>query len=141
MTTAEIFDPVTEQVTQVAASSNIYRGYHSTATLLPDGRVLTAGGEHDHHGAGPTVNNTNAEVYEPAYLHNGPRPTITDAPETVSYGQTFFVQTPDAASIARALMVVPGSTNALSKLEPAGKPTGCHRDYRWRRNHAHQQLE
>lgn len=112
VTTAEIFDPVTEQVTQVAASSNnYYRGYHSTATLLPDGRVLTAGGDHVHEeDVNETVNNDDAEIYEPAYLHKGPRPTITDAPDTVGYGETFFVQTPDAASIARALMVVPGAT-------------------------------
>jgi len=109
VTTAEIFDPVTEQVTQVDGASNIYRGYHSTAILLPDGSVLVAGGEHDHNQAGPFVQNYDAEIYEPAYLHNGPRPTITGAPDAVSYGETFFVETPDAANIARALMVVPGA--------------------------------
>ena len=109
VTTAEIFDPITEQVTQVATASNIYRGYHSTAILLPDGSVLVAGGEHDHNLIGPFVQNYDAEIYEPAYMHNGPRPTITSAPDKVIYGETFFVETPDAANIARALMVVPGA--------------------------------
>ena len=45
---AEIWDPETEFVTQVAeANESIYRGYHSTALLLPDGRVLVTGGDHD----------------------------------------------------------------------------------------------
>ena len=63
--TAEIWDPQTEQVTQVAAASDVYRGYHSTATLLPDGRVLITGGDHDH---GGFSENLNAEIYSPAYL-------------------------------------------------------------------------
>jgi len=109
VTTAEIWDPVTEQVSQVAEASNIYRGYHSTAILLPDGSVLVAGGEHDHNNEGPFVQNYDAEIYEPAYMHNGTRPTITDVPDAVIYGETFLVETPDAANIARALMVVPGA--------------------------------
>ena len=130
VTTAEIWDPVTEQVTQVDTASNIYRGYHSTAILLPDGSVLVAGGEHDHNQAGTFVQNYNAEIYEPAYMHNGPRPTITNAPAAVSYGETFFVATPDAANIARALMVVPGAAthsqdwsqraNRLDVTQPTG---------------------
>ena len=110
VTTAEIFDPITQQVSQVDAASNIYRGYHSIATLLPDGRVLVAGGEHNHNNAGPFVQNYDAELYEPAYLHNGPRPTITSAPDSVGYGETFFVETPDAEMIERAMMIVPGAT-------------------------------
>ncbi len=109
VTTAEIFDPVTQQVTQVAAASNIYRGYHSTAILLPDGSVLVAGGDHDHNNQGPFVQNYNAEIYQPPYMHNGSRPTISSAPDAVSYGETFFVGTPDSSNIARALIVVPGA--------------------------------
>ena len=38
-----------------------------------------------------------------------PRPTVTSAPDVAELGRTIFVQTPDAASIAKALWVVPGS--------------------------------
>ena len=41
--TAEVWDPVTE-TWSTWASSAVYRGYHSTTLLLPDGRVLHAGG-------------------------------------------------------------------------------------------------
>jgi galactose oxidase len=112
--TAEIWDPVTEEVTPVAdANVNIYRGYHSTALLLPDGRVLVTGGDHDYGGAIPGQN-TNAEIYTPKYLFaqdGSPavRPTVTAAPDVAELGDTIFVETPDAESIAKALWVVPGA--------------------------------
>jgi hypothetical protein len=104
---AEIWDPETEIVTQVAeADVSIYRGYHSTALLLPDGRVLVTGGDHD---TGGFQNNRNAEIYSPAYLFKGPRPTVTDAPAVGELGHTIYVETPDAADITKALWVAPGS--------------------------------
>ena len=112
--TAEIWDPVTEEVTQVASANvNIYRGYHSTALLLPDGRVLVTGGDHDYGGVVPGQN-TNAEVYSPKYLFNDDgspavRPTVTAAPDMAELGDTIFVETPDAESITKALWVVPGA--------------------------------
>jgi hypothetical protein len=108
VTIAEIWDPVTEQVEQVAQASDLYRGYHSTALLLPDGRVLVTGGDHDSGGPAPPQN-LNAEIYSPAYLFKGPRPTVTAAPTSAELGQTIFVETPNADDIAKALIVVPGS--------------------------------
>ncbi len=112
--TAEIWDPVTEEITQLAdANVNIYRGYHSTALLLPDGRVLVTGGDHDY--GGPIDNqNTNAEIFSPAYLFaedGSPavRPTVTAAPDVAELGDTIFIATPDAASIAKAHWVVPSA--------------------------------
>jgi len=89
---AEMWDPATNTWTTLA-SNTVFRGYHSTALLLPDGRVLSAGGEYN--------NQTTAEVYSPPYLFQGARPTISSAPTSVGYGQTFFVETPDAASITK----------------------------------------
>lgn len=112
--TAEIWDPATEEVTQLAeANVDIYRGYHSTALLLPDGRVLVTGGDHDYGGAIPGQN-TNAEIFSPAYLFaedGSPagRPTITSAPDSAPLGSSIFVATPDAANIAKALWIVPGA--------------------------------
>jgi galactose oxidase len=57
------------------------RLYHSTALLLPDGRVWVAG----------TDGEVRMEVYSPDYLQRGPRPTIVSAPATVTYNQTFPV--------------------------------------------------
>jgi hypothetical protein len=64
---------------------------------LPDGRVLVAGGGHYNAGTGP--GQFSAQFYSPPYLFNGSRPTITNAPAGTTYGSSFSVSTPDAASI------------------------------------------
>ncbi len=87
---AEMWDPATERWTTMA-SAQAPRLYHSAALLLPDGRVLTTGGD----------NITQVELYSPPYLFAGARPTITAVPTAVSFGQSYFVETPDAANIAK----------------------------------------
>ena len=64
------------------------RGYHSTALLLPDGRIVSAGDD------GPSGGGTASdeiEVFSPPYLFKGPRPTIMSAPDEVRYGAGFSV--------------------------------------------------
>ena len=56
-----------------------YRWYHSTAVLLPDGSVLSAGSDDEYNG----------RVYYPSYF-GGTRPVLTAAPTSqVSYNGTF----------------------------------------------------
>jgi hypothetical protein len=88
------------------ASQKVQRTYHSTAVLLPDGRVVSAGSDY---GSDPE----SLEVFSPPYLFNGTRPTITSAPSTLNYGQQFTITTPDASSITRvALIKVASCTHA-----------------------------
>jgi Domain of unknown function (DUF1929)/Malectin domain/Bacterial Ig-like domain/Bacterial Ig domain len=109
----EIWDPNTQKWTTVASLTN-GREYHSTALLLPDGRVLMAGGG-QLPGSGAT-DQTNAEIYSPPYLFKGARPTITSTPGTIPYGTSFTVQTPDAASITKvALIRTPSVTHAFDQ--------------------------
>ena len=96
--TAELWNPATEQFTTLASMSE-YRGYHSAAVLLPDGRVLSSGGN-DHQ---------SGQVFSPPYLFKGARPGITSAPLTVRYGDTFFVETPDATSISKVTWLRSGA--------------------------------
>lgn len=104
---AEIWSPATGKWA-VKASGAVPRLYHSTALLLPDARVLVAGGGANG-GAGP-INNLNAQIYSPPYLFGAggvyaTRPVITSAPGAISPGQPFSVGV-SAASIAKRVTVV-----------------------------------
>ncbi|MEU4483654.1 galactose oxidase-like domain-containing protein [Streptomyces purpurascens] len=78
-----IFDPESETFDPVAVDPEA-RGYHSSAFLLPDGRVMTSG---DNPGNGTW--NHDVSVYSPPYLFKGPRPTITSVIDTEwTYGDT-----------------------------------------------------
>ena len=104
---AEEWDPAANTWTTLA-SMQVARIYHSTAVLLPDGRVLVAGsGEAD--GLSSPPGEHNAQFYSPPYLFNGTRPTITSAPASAAYGSSITVQTPDAASITKVSLVSLGA--------------------------------
>jgi hypothetical protein len=102
---AELWSPETESWTTMATMQDPQL-YHSTALLLPDGRVLSAG--RGRFAGFPQIDQLSAEIYSPPYLFRGPRPVITSAPDTIQYGTTFFVATA-AADIARVTLLAPGS--------------------------------
>ncbi|MFJ2175507.1 galactose oxidase-like domain-containing protein [Streptomyces sp. NPDC087851] len=68
---SSLFDPATDTFDPVAADPET-RGYHSSAFLLPDGRVMTTG---DNPGNGTW--NHQVSLYTPPYLLKGERPRIT----------------------------------------------------------------
>lgn len=103
---AEEWDPTTNTWT-VLSSMQVPRIYHSTALLLPDGRVLVAGSGHEDSVTAP--GEYNAQYYSPPYLFNGARPTISSIPTSFNYGDTISIQTPDAASIAKVSLVSLGA--------------------------------
>ena len=105
--TAERWDPATEQFTSLGSMSH-NRLYHSTAMLLPDGRVLSMGSGQP--AATGLSDDYTAELFTPPYLFNldgtpAARPQITNAPSSVSYGAAFTVETPQASTITRATWI------------------------------------
>ena len=59
------------------------------------------------------VDEYRSEIFSPPYLFKGARPTITSAPPQANYGQSFFVATPDGATITKvALIPQPTVTHA-----------------------------
>ena len=120
---AERWNPATGQWKTLAAQQ-VTRQYHSTALLLPDGRVLSAGG-----GICGTCDRVgylakNAEVFTPPYLFKqdgsgelAARPTITAAPADAAYATPFQVSTPDAASINKVGLVRLGAVTHSVDME------------------------
>jgi hypothetical protein len=121
----ELWDPDTGDWTLGPAQTES-RAYHSTALLLPDGRVMSAGDDYNGD-PGKIDANTDtdpmedtAEIYKPPYLFRGPRPTITSIGTTptttdptsgvpiLGFNGSFGVNTPDT-NITGAALAAPGA--------------------------------
>ncbi len=92
--TPELYNPQTTQWTEVAPHRRV-RGYHNSALLLPDMRVLLGGNDND-----PSF-----EIWSPPYLFRGPRPSVAGVQNGVGYGDTFTITTPDAGTIESVLLL------------------------------------
>ena len=108
----DLYDPAANTFTYGNAQAE-GRTYHSTALLLPDGRVMSAGDDIN----GPTgpdsgVKTDTAEMWSPPYLFNADgtaatRPVIDSAPASIDYGKPFLVGT--SGAVSRAVLVAPGA--------------------------------
>jgi hypothetical protein len=108
---AERWNPATGVWTELAPAA-VARQYHSTALLLPDGRVLTGGG-----GICSVCNQVgylrrDQEIFTPPYLYRkdgsgqrAPRPQITGAPSAIAYDRAFALTSPQAAAIRKVALV------------------------------------
>jgi hypothetical protein len=128
---AEVYDPGidwaagnyggTEGWTTDEDDAQHTRNYHSTALLLPDGNVWTAGGNTNAGAGDPDAlvdpgDGTQKrrgikviELWEPDYANVAGRPEITDAPAVLAYGQSFRVTCPQASTIERVALIRFGS--------------------------------
>jgi hypothetical protein len=114
-TSAERWDPATGAWTTLASASRV-RQYHSTATLLPDGRVLTGGGGVCGICMDVGYLEKNVEYFTPPYLYAkdgsgnlASRPVITSAPTSIGINTTFTMTSDQAATIKRVGLVGLGS--------------------------------
>jgi galactose oxidase len=118
---AERWNPTTESWTTMAPEAKT-RTYHSTALLLPSGKVLSSGsGE----GGGILFADSefSAQLFSPPYLFKSDgslavRPSIASSPSKLSYGQSFTVQTPDAGTVTRGTLIrVSSVTHAFNQSQ------------------------
>jgi fibronectin type 3 domain-containing protein len=100
---AEMWSPATQTFTTLS-SMVTPRLYHSGALLLPDGRVLVAGGGRFNPGTAPT-DQLSSEIYSPPYLFKGARPAISAAPSVIPYATNFTITTPDATQISSVALI------------------------------------
>jgi hypothetical protein len=105
---AEIYDPAAD-TWKLAASMRVPRLYHSTALLLPDGTVMTAGLDEAFNPPPYKYPEYRLEIFRPPYLFKGPRPQLDSAPPVVHYGEEFSVVCDAADSVARAALLRTGS--------------------------------
>lgn len=110
----ELFDPASETWTTLC-TMRVPRLYHSTAILLPDGRVAMAGRDGLFNNHPYNFPEKRVEIFSPPYLFAGPRPVIDTAPASIGYDATFDITSSTASSIASAVLMRAGSvTHSLN---------------------------
>jgi hypothetical protein len=115
--TTEMWDPATGEWTLLAAQERP-RTYHTTALLLPDGRVLVGGhapagtlyGQptdlpRDTFGMAPGYSDSTFQIFSPPNLFWGQRPVITKVNPAVQTGQTLTVNVDRPADISSIRLV------------------------------------
>jgi hypothetical protein len=120
---AEQWNPATGQWHTLAAEQ-VTRQYHSTALLLPDGRVLSAGGGVCGICDDPTVqyHAKNAQIFSPPYLFQAdgslaPRPVISSVPASTTYGARFRIGNANPASIKKVALVRLGAVTHSDNMD------------------------
>jgi hypothetical protein len=127
----EIYDPAANTWTEMCPM-RVARLYHSTALLLPDARVLTAGRDDDFNMTPYTWPERRVEIFSPPYLTSGNlRPgiqTVTDMSSTDAgvqwgYNQNFTLTVSSAVAaeiIPRVVLMSPGAvTHAFDMSQRA----------------------
>jgi hypothetical protein len=111
----EIYDLATN-IWSITAPATVARLYHSVALLLPDGRVVSAGGNPD---KGSQVNwlppdlleEMRLEIFSPPYLFKkNTRPVVQNAPEVIHYNSAIQIQSPQANQVKWINLIRPGLT-------------------------------
>jgi WD40 repeat protein len=104
---AELWDPATEKFTSLSRMTH-NRLYHSTALLLPDGRVLSVGSGQP--AASGLTDDYTAEIFSPPYLFKADgtpaaRPNLDDVPLSIGYGGSITVTTANPTGITKATWI------------------------------------
>lgn len=106
---AEVWDPATDTWTEWASMA-VTRQYHSTALLLPDGRIMSGGTGWCGQCTDANYQREDVEYFSPPYLFDSSgnpaaRPTVSSVPDAVAFGRTFEIDSPNAASIDKLSLI------------------------------------
>ena len=112
------YDPQTNTLTRVA-DSTVGRDYHSEALLLPDGRVVTLGGNplYGRNGTGKPTFEQRIEIYSPPYLYRGNRPVLGNGPQHIERGTSVSYASSDPTNIESARLMRPSAVTHVTDLQ------------------------
>jgi hypothetical protein len=102
-----------------AANSLTGRDYHSGGILLPNGSVLTLGGNPLYGNAQdtePQTFNQEIDVYDPPYLFQGPRPSITAAPKVMQLGRSYLIKVSQTSDISYLRLMRPDNPTHVTDV-------------------------
>jgi hypothetical protein len=120
----ELLRPGVDHAWQLGPAQQKWRSYHSTAVLLPDGRVLSAGDDYWDIGDAPNPSEPtdDAEIYTPPYLFDGDRllssderPAITSLRSgATGYGRRVTVGVANRQPTEAALVAPAATTHGVN---------------------------
>ena len=102
-----------------AASSITGRDYHSGGLLLPDGSVLTLGGNPlygNQEDTTPQTFNQEIDVYDPPYMFRGARPRIVTVPKILKRRHSYLIQVSPASSIRYLRLMRPDNPTHVTDV-------------------------
>ena len=102
-----------------AADSITGRDYHSGGLLLPNGSLLTLGGNPlfgNKQDTAPQTFNQEIDVYFPPYMFQGPRPRITMAPKVMRLRHSYVLTVSQASSIRYLRLMRPDNPTHVTDV-------------------------
>ncbi len=102
-----------------AADSITGRDYHSGGILLPNGSVLTLGGNPlygNSQDTEPQAFNQEIDVYLPPYMFQGTRPSILTAPKVMNLQRSYLIRVSQASSIRYLRLMRPDNPTHVTDV-------------------------
>jgi Galactose oxidase-like, Early set domain/GlxA beta barrel domain len=113
-----IYDVATNKFS-IMASAITGRDYHSGGILLPDGSVLTLGGNPlfgNPQDTRPQIFNQEIDIYYPPYFFHGTRPRIEEAPKVMRLGRNYMIRVSDPADIKYLRLMRPDNPTHVTDV-------------------------
>ena len=113
----ELYDPKSN-IWSIIDSLDRDRLYHSSALLLPDGKIIAAESTGHKWSTNPEHYEKELEIIIPPYLKDNPhRPQIIGCPLQISYNTNFEIQSPDSSEVIQVVLIKNSSTTHNNNMD------------------------